>query len=273
MNTIAVRRMAFDFPQDMDLVFIPGDPIRSYALVGTWLALPYLEPYLIRTIQAATSKVADPVLLDEMKRFCAQEGQHYRQHARANDVIRARNPAYAPLVALEAALQADFERFTATKSLRFNLAYAEGFEAMTAAMARTMIDLGLFEGAHPLAKLTLWHLMEELEHRTVAFDAYEAAAGGYLYRLVVGVWAQWHFLSWMGRMSKVMLQADAEMLAPYRRPEMEARRRAMRRRYLKLALPRLLSIYLPWYSPRRITLPDNFTALQARFTAMAASVA
>jgi hypothetical protein len=63
---------------------------------------------------------------------------------------------------IEADIEADYQRFTKSKSLKFNLAYAEGFEAMTLAMALSSFDQG-FE----------WHLAEEVEHRMVTFDAYD----------------------------------------------------------------------------------------------------
>ena len=108
MTNIPVRRMAFDFPADVDLVFIKDDPDLSYTFLGTWMMLPYLEPYLIRSIQGAMAKVTDPELREDMKRFCAQEGQHFKQHARANDMVRARNPGFAKLKALEEQLDAEF---------------------------------------------------------------------------------------------------------------------------------------------------------------------
>ena len=273
MTNIPVRRMAFDFPADVDLVFIKDDPDLSYTFLGTWMMLPYLEPYLIRSIQGAMAKVTDPELREDMKRFCAQEGQHFKQHARANDMVRARNPGFAKLKALEEQLDAEFKRFSQTKSLRFNLAYAEGFEALTAAMSRTQVEVGLFDDPNPLSQMALWHVMEELEHRNVAFDAYEAAAGGYWYRLFVGIWAQAHFLGWGARLAKVMKDADPEAFARFTTPEAKARAKAVRAGYLKKALPRWLAIYLPNYSPREIELPAVFQAVRDRFTAQAVSVA
>ena len=67
-----------------------------------------------------------------------------------------------------------------TRSLRFNLAFAAGSETIAYSLARwTDRHLGdLFEGADPVAAtLFLWHLAEEVEHKTVAFDVWEAMDG------------------------------------------------------------------------------------------------
>lgn len=269
---IVVRRMRFEFPQDLERVFIKDDPEVSYLFLGTWMMLPYLEPYLIRSMQAALPKVTDPVLREELQKFCAQEGEHYRQHAKANNVIRSLRPGFEKLRQLEAEMAADFKRLSETKSLRFNLAYAEGFEALTSAMSRAQIEVGFFEQVDsPLADLALWHIMEELEHRNVAFEVYDHVCGGYLYRLVAGIWAQRHFQRWGRRLAQCMLEADPDILTRYATPEARANRDAMRRRLMRAARWKVLNIYMPWYSPRKFRLPERFGAIRARFSELALS--
>ncbi len=273
MHDIAIRKMNFDFPPDMDLVFLPDDPELSYTFVGAWFMLPYLEPYLIRSINAAIDQVKSPEQQEEIRRFVQQEAHHYRQHAKANTVIRQLKPAYAALKTLEDELNAEYQRFTKEKSLLFNLAYAEGFECMTAAAASVQIELGMFEQpGHPLRDLALWHVMEEIEHRNVAFEAYRAAGGGYLYRLFVGLWAQAHFLGWGKRLTQVLKDADPEVFARYAAPESQARMREFRKRYVRAVLPRWLAIYMPWYSPRKMALSAKFEEARRRFSATASAI-
>lgn len=274
-HDIAVRKMAFDFPADMDLVFVEDDPELSYTFLGTWFMLPYLEPYLMRSMNAAIPHVKDPQQADEMRRFVQQEGQHHQQHARVNEVLRARNPVgYARLRQLEEELSAEFKRFTKEKSLKFNLAYAEGFECMTSAASSVQIETGMFsKPGNPLRTLALWHVTEELEHRNVAFEAYRAIGGGYLYRLFVGLWAQAHFLGWGRRLTQVLKEADREVFERYEKdPASKARRDAFRKLYWKKAIPRWLAIYTPWYSPRSLRLPAAFEETRRRLSETAASV-
>lgn len=273
MHDIPVRRIAFEFPDDMDLVFVENDPELSYIFVGTWFMLPYLEPYLIRSMTAALDHVKSEAQREEMRRFIQQESQHYRQHARANAIIRSRKPEYAPLKALEEQLDEEFKRFSKEKSLRWNLAYAEGFECMTAAASSVQVEQEIFaDPGHPLRQLALWHVMEELEHRNVAFDAYGSLRGGYFYRLFVGLWAQKHFIGWGKRLAKVLMEADRDVFARYDNADSKARLKAFRKRYWQAVLPRWLAIYTPWYSPRKLKLPSNFEATRERYTQLASSV-
>ena len=268
---ITVRRMSFSFPAGLDPVLVPGQPEESYLNVGLSLLLPYLEPYLIRSMRAARKGVTDPALLAQLDLFNAQEGQHYRQHIRFNEAIRL--TGFERLSALEAELAADYERYTATRSLRWNLAYAEGFEALTSALARFSIETGMTDRMHPEAReLFTWHLVEELEHRTVAFDVYDHLYGGYFYRLGVGLFAQWHLNRFVRRVAESMLAADPEGF----RRTYGGRRAAwarlwpLVRRSLRTLVPRILATYLPWYTPHAIPMPEAARALAEHYTEVAA---
>ncbi|MEF8766127.1 metal-dependent hydrolase, partial [Stenotrophomonas sp. A3_2] len=104
-----IRRMGFLFPPPLDCVFVKNDPWTSYTFLGVWMMLPYLEPYLIRSINEAADRIEDPDLKEECRRFAAQEGHHYREHANANKVVKAMHPGFAALTALEEEVAAEFK--------------------------------------------------------------------------------------------------------------------------------------------------------------------
>ena len=271
---IPVRRMNFEFPETMDLVFIEDDPGLSYYFLGAWMMLPHLEPYLIRTIQAAMPAVKDPDILEEMKRFCAQEGQHFRQHAKANEVVRRMHPAGPRLAELEKQVDAEFRAWSAEKPLKFNLAYAEGFESMTCAGALVQMETNMFGYMkEPIRGLMFWHIMEEVEHRRVCFDAFKHAAGaGYWYRLKTSLWAQGHYLGWCQKFATAMVEADPETMARYNTPGQKALRAKRLRTYLWHLLPRQLATYMPWYDPASVRLPTQFEPARQTYSALAASI-
>jgi uncharacterized protein len=270
-ETITVRRMAFEFPADLDAVFISGQPEESYSNIALSLLLPYLEPYLIRTMRAAKPHVSDPELAGALDKFVAQEGQHYRQHARFNAVFRERG--FAGLAPLEEELAADYERFTKTKSLRFNLAFAEGFEAFTTAMTLVAIEMDTSSWHRAVHDLFFWHLLEELEHRTVAFDVYDRVCGGYFYRLFVGWFAQWHLVRFLKRATQCMLDSDPTTLSKYGgEAGRKARVRKLNGRLLRKVLPRVFRTYSPWYTPHDIAMPEKMKELAARYDREAVSL-
>src|SRR6185503_10525340 len=65
------------------------------------------------------------------------------------------------------------------RSERYNLAFAAGSETIAYTLARwTERHLGLLDDADPVpATLFLWHLAEEVEHKSAAFDVFLALDG------------------------------------------------------------------------------------------------
>lgn len=262
MPTITVRRPEFTWPDDLPILPDPNDPSRSCELVALSFTLPYLEPYLIRTMRAAAKEVDDEELRAEMKAFSGQEAQHFQQHARINDVVRAQlsETSAAAMRALEDELEGDYRRFTDRRSLAFNLAYAEGFEAMTFALARSAISTADAGRVVPeWADLIAWHLSEEVEHRTVTFDAYEAVVGRYPYRVAVGTWAQGHFLRCLLRMATVLQRETIDPDVPLRRVLAQA----VRRNWANGTIPGTLRATRPSYDPRNVPLSDEVRLIAA----------
>lgn len=257
---IRVRPVKFEFPEQIDVMAMPGDIAGSAGMVGFSFTLPYLEPYLIRTMTIAKGHTKDPDLLADMRAFSKQEGHHFKNHKRINELVKTQLPDWCAeeLSDIEQQLNDDYQRFTKDKSLRWNLAYAEGFEAMTFAMAQNSFENREVELAEDRMEqnwsdLYEWHLAEEIEHRNVAYDAYYKIYGGYFYRLVVGVRAQAHFLNYVGRFAKVVAKGLREQ---GRAPETETQSQG------GLTLPpqywRTLS---PWYNPSNIDISETIQDL------------
>ena len=269
MHEIPVRKMEFDFADGIDPLIAPGDPEQSFSMIGLSLLLPYLEPYLIRTMKVARKQISDPDLVADLDHFSAQESQHFQQHKRFNEAMQLQG--FAGLAELEADLDADYRRFSKEKSLRWNLAYAEGFEALTTATARFSFESGMSEALTPAAnELFTWHLLEELEHRTVAFEVYHRICGSYFYRLCVGAYAQWHMSRFIVRVTRLMLkQSPTAIAAAGGEAGLKARQRDHARRALRGLLPKLLATYLPWYTPEKIEFTPEMRALSAEYSGKA----
>ncbi|MFT4562874.1 MAG: putative metal-dependent hydrolase [Gammaproteobacteria bacterium] len=183
---IIIRKFAFEFPDDLKPVWIPGNPIRSHMFNGLSLTMPYLEPYLIKSTQAAMKLIDHEELLEDMRGFNGQEARHYQCHRRLNELLKANG--YPELATVEQRLAESFERL-ASRRLRTQLAYNAGFECMTNGFTHWLITKRktLFKEASPhVTSFWLMHMVEETEHKTVAFDAYMAFSGKY-WRRVFGV--------------------------------------------------------------------------------------
>lgn len=257
-SSILVRKVAWEFPDHLDDVFEHVDLPEECARVALSLTLPHLEPYLVRTLRSALEHVRDPALAADVRAFCAQEAQHHRGHARVNAVIREKLGARtaARLAAIEAALEADYRRFGAERSLAFNLGYAEGFEAMTCAMALARLeDPEPPTRVGPWQELWSWHLAEEIEHRTVAFDVFEHVVGSYPRRVALALAAQAHFFRYLDRLHRVLVAHHGRR-----------RRVPYVPRMLRAGFGRYLRTFAPGYDPAAVETPAAVAEILARST-------
>lgn len=235
-----------------------------------------VEPYLIKVMRRAKDALPahETRLHEELDLFIAQEGAHFRQHNLFNRRIREHYPKLADF---EAELKRDLDGFLANRSLKFNIAYSEGFETMGPPAAKMWFEHSdaWLEGADeaPVA-LWKWHMAEEYEHRDFchrllhalyARSPWTRITNGWLYR-VYGVWtAATHLGRYSKRVRAYLLETDhasmdaAAVAASHRRlKSLEA----FTRRHM---LPSLLRALSPFYDPARRPMPRGLDAYLARF--------
>jgi predicted metal-dependent hydrolase len=127
---------------------------------------------------------------------------------------------------------------------------------------------GFGEDLPPFMQMVEWHFVEELEHRTVTFDVYELVFGDYLYRLFVGVWAQWHFSNWMRRVAAYMLEVRPQQKID-KTIDREEKLARVQPASVGNLLPGLLRIYLPNYTPHDVEISPGIQQLADKYTNMA----
>ncbi len=243
---IVVRPFTFEFQDDLAPHWIPGNPFRSHLFNGMSLTMPYLEPYLIRSTQKAMAYVQDPALLADMRGFNGQEARHYQCHRRLNDLLKANG--YPEFAAVEARLRRSYDRLSCM-SLRTQLAYNAGFECMTNGFTHWLIHkrVALFKDASPqVTSFWLMHMVEEIEHKTVAFDVYMAYSGQYWPRALGVLHGSCHVIGYGLVGMLTALKKDGLLRAPRNIG-------AVFREILAMIFnvgPYLLRALLPWHNPR-----------------------
>src|SRR5690606_15359877 len=181
---MTVRRMGFAYPETMSGHWNRKRPEFSHIVNAASLAMPYLEPYLIRTMRAARPQIREEALVADLDAYVAQEAAHYRQHRAFNEELKARG--YRCIEELEAKIDASYKKIEQKGSLASNLAYAEGFESMALAIGEMLIEDRAFlfgDSESGVASLVLWHFVEEIEHKNVTYDVFDHVAGNYFRRV------------------------------------------------------------------------------------------
>jgi predicted metal-dependent hydrolase len=238
----------------MDPAWIRGLPEFAYAANGISLLMPYAEPLFIRAAQSALPDLP-PELQERTEAYIRQEAGHYKQHKKFNRIVRDHHPRVAWVERWMARCAA----WVGRRSRRFNLAFATGGEVMSFLLARWVEKQAgyLFRDSAPVpTTLFLWHLAEEVEHKTAAAEVYEAIDGSkvrYALAMVTAV-AMTGVLAWLSAM--VQLRDDGKLFSPV--SHWRLLRWAVSLAFVMF--PAMLVSALPGHSPRDfadpIFLPD-----------------
>ena len=173
---IVPRLVKFDYQDIEHAVFHSDNPIISAYWVGLSATFPVGEAEFIKSVKYFEDQITDGKLRQEVKDFAAQEAHHSLQHKKLNkqfDSVGYNTKQVEKMIGDEIAKRVS--KWSPEKRLMRTVA-AEHFTA-------TMANFGL---VHPesldsvptsLRNLLLWHSIEEIEHKSVAFDVYKHCVG------------------------------------------------------------------------------------------------
>ena len=168
---ITVRRLNYN-PKAIRRHFFANSPVMSHLLTALSSTFPIGEQFFVHSVRNVRDKVKDEKLQAQIAAFIGQEAMHSKAHAEFNDAWRRDD---YQLDNFQAWL-ARRDEFIRTTHPKLQLAITCAFEHFTAL-------LGGYILRHPevlstldedATKLWVWHAIEEIEHRAVAFDVYQA---------------------------------------------------------------------------------------------------
>ena len=182
-HRIRSRNPRITFADDFPLAWHSTMPEFACAANGVSLLMPYVEPFVVRSVERVAARLPDDVPPQALA-FARQERQHHAQHQRFNDRVYDAHPR----LQWSKKLMAATFRFLDGRSDEFGVAFSAGAETVAYAGARWVDDrIGYcFDDAEPDAtRLYLWHLAEEVEHKGAAHDVW-AAFSGNRFKYVLG---------------------------------------------------------------------------------------
>jgi len=173
---IPPRHVNFSFPVEADrYFFFNQNPLASLVFVVFSGIFPPGERFFVESVRRFRDQVSDPVLKAQIAGFIGQEALHGREHDRLNAFFSARNlDVKTPDRAVKWGLR-QLERF----SPRVQLACTTMMEHFTAHLAEQWLTHEAFRNSSDgeMLKLWYWHALEELEHKSVAYDVFEQVGG------------------------------------------------------------------------------------------------
>ncbi|MDX1668593.1 MAG: metal-dependent hydrolase [Limnobacter sp.] len=172
-----VPRSNLDFQLDQDIpkYWLRGDPFKTRVFDGVQMSFPDGEKYFITSVRHFKKFIQDPELLQEVKDFTWQEGQHGKVHSDYNKRMVEQG---LPVEKILGVIRKILDRRTRRLSPEYNIAMTAALEHFTAMMAEMFFARKeVMEGADPRVRAMLaWHAIEEMEHKAVAFDVMQKVA-------------------------------------------------------------------------------------------------
>lgn len=171
-GAIKPRRMQFETNNmDMAQFAIHKNSLIStffYALSGMF---PDGERFFIHTVRHYQKSIKDDRLVADIKGFIGQEAHHGRCHEDLNDEIEKLG---IPMTMVSKNMNARVEMLKRRFGPERQLALTVAMEHFTASLAEFVLENPslLDDAPDTFRKMMLWHSVEEIEHKSVAFDVF-----------------------------------------------------------------------------------------------------
>lgn len=268
-ETIVVRK-DLDFGLDADDIpryWMAGDAFKTRVFDAVQATFPDGERYFISAVRAFRERIGDPALLQAVKDFTMQEGQHGQVHTRYNERLRRQG---LDVDAFTRHTRAMCDARLKEYSAEYNVALTAALEHFTAMMADLFFaEKSVLEGADPRVRaMFAWHAIEEMEHKAVAYDVMQQVAGvGYATRVAAmthatlsfslfTVVAPWFMLGMDGFSKGERIKLYGKGLGWLMGP---------RKGVFRRLLPMIASYYRPGFHPDDLPTVHNYQAWLAAY--------
>lgn len=173
--------LAFDF-SEVPAHWFNNRVSLSHSLNAASLIAPPSERYFVQVMRDAKKMIPKEFekLQEDMTGFIQQEGMHARIHHQFNQHLESLGYDIEPINRMYDRMFNSYRKY----SIRKQLAILAAGEHLTYISGMIALTTPAFDDAHPEARrMWQWHALEEVEHKSVAFDVCDAQGTGYLERV------------------------------------------------------------------------------------------
>lgn len=179
--SIKARNIRFPVAKNLRRYWVSDDPFLSHFMNALSVIFPPGERMFMDAVKAVREQVVNPDTQKDIFGFLGQEALHSREHSSLNEALHAMG---YPVREMEKGMSAHLARVSTWRGKRSSLAVTVALEHMTALLGYKLLTQehvrALFDAE--ALPIWLWHALEELEHKAVAFDTYQEVFGDYLPR-------------------------------------------------------------------------------------------
>lgn len=173
---IVPRRVKFEFDDLSNPFYYDNNSCISAMWVALSASFPAGEGEFIKSVKLFENQIKDPKLKAEVQDFAHQEAHHSLQHRQINKMF---DDIGYETGQLNDFFKAELKKREEKWSPQKRLARTVSAEHVTAVMAHHALTHPEHMAHFPesFRNLFLWHAIEEIEHKSVAFDVYQECVG------------------------------------------------------------------------------------------------
>ncbi|PTQ88416.1 metal-dependent hydrolase [Agitococcus lubricus] len=183
-GTMPIRHFNFNFDaKDFDNKFYLQKEWASAYFYALSIFLTYGEELVIETARYHRDFITDPILKQRVSALIGQEALHSKFHNEYNDMLIEH---HLPVKLFRFLAEKVFEHTFLKFPQPLKLSMMAGIEHFTAVLAEYMMkheDHFYYSDDVKSRGLWMWHMLEESEHKDVAYDVYQILSGNYALRI------------------------------------------------------------------------------------------
>ena len=174
--TMIKRDPSFELKKHLSSNWANDDAFLTAVLNALSFCFPKGEKFFMKSVRAFKDDVRLIDMSEEIRMFCIQEATHTREHIKYNQLL-CELKGY-DLEDLEGVFIKKLEKSHTNKiDNKIRLAITTAMEHVTASMGASILKGNLLKSDNPVADMWKWHSLEEVEHKSVAYNVYKAVNG------------------------------------------------------------------------------------------------
>ncbi len=184
LPAITARNLKFKVPKVTSRYWFNGSAVETLHINTLNNSIPYGERFFVEAVLPYIKHLKDKTLKKNAIQFVRQEMNHSKEHFRL--YLKAIKPFYPRLKIRNDFYQKIFLMVAFFVGRKIRLAMVAAMEHFTAVAGELYLGHPeYFNGVDE--KITLlwqWHFIEEIEHKAVVFDIFQAVGGNYIQRII-----------------------------------------------------------------------------------------
>lgn len=181
--SIEIRKPKFDF-NNVPKNWYKDNPVLTAFWNSFSLTFPEGEKFFVKSVKYYEEQTFDELLKSDIKSFIGQEAQHGKQHRAFNKMLKSHG--YSSVDELESVVVLLLKTANKILTPEMKLAVTCALEHFTALLGEQLLT----DEQHQLnidssiKDLWMWHALEEIEHKSVAYNVYIETKGTYFIRIL-----------------------------------------------------------------------------------------